>query len=124
MNLDSFTMNTPESEFIRVVRHETGHTLGFPHEHLRAQIINRIDRQKGIAYFERTQGWSEKEVIAQVFTPIPGSALIATANADEHSIMCYGLPAQIMKDGKPVPGGTNIDKMDQKFATSVYPKNK
>ena len=23
---------TPESEFIRVVRHETGHTLGFPHE--------------------------------------------------------------------------------------------
>ena len=33
MNLDSFTMNTPESEFHRVVRHETGHTLGFPHEH-------------------------------------------------------------------------------------------
>ena len=32
MNLDSFTMNTPDSEFHRVVRHETGHTLGFPHE--------------------------------------------------------------------------------------------
>lgn len=122
MNLDSFTMDTPESEFIRVVRHETGHTLGFPHEHLRAEIINRIDRQKGIAYFEQTQGWSEQEVIAQVLTPIPGSALTATAQADEHSIMCYGLPGQIMKDGKPVPGGTNIDTLDRKFAASVYPK--
>ena len=124
MNLDSFSMDTPESEFIRVVRHETGHTLGFPHEHLRAQIINRIDRDKGIAYFERTQGWTEQEVVAQVLTPIPGSALMATAQADEHSIMCYGLPGQIMKDGKPVPGGINIDKLDQTFAASVYPKKK
>src|SRR5262249_25061849 len=35
MNLQGFTMNTPESEYKRVVRHETGHTLGFPHEHMR-----------------------------------------------------------------------------------------
>ena len=28
LNLDSFTMRTPESEFRRVVRHEAGHTLG------------------------------------------------------------------------------------------------
>ena len=39
LNLDSFTMNTPDSEFYRVVRHETGHTLGFPHEHMRQEII-------------------------------------------------------------------------------------
>src|SRR5205085_8576725 len=32
MNLEAFAMDTPESEFHRVVRHETGHTLGFPHE--------------------------------------------------------------------------------------------
>src|SRR5581483_12516016 len=29
MNLEAFTMKTPESEYHRVVRHETGHTLGF-----------------------------------------------------------------------------------------------
>src|SRR5215467_14019854 len=28
MNLDSFTMDTLDSEFYRVIRHETGHTLG------------------------------------------------------------------------------------------------
>ena len=61
MNLDSFTMNTADSEFHRVIRHETGHTLGFPHEHLRKEIVNRIDRAKALQYFESTQGWSESD---------------------------------------------------------------
>ena len=43
MNLDSFTMSTSESEYKRVVRHETGHTLGFPHEHMRKQLVAKID---------------------------------------------------------------------------------
>jgi hypothetical protein len=43
MNLEGFTMKTPDSEFHRVVRHETGHTLGFPHEHMRAELVKRID---------------------------------------------------------------------------------
>lgn len=121
MNLDSFTMNTPESEFHRVVRHETGHTLGFPHEHLRKEIIDRIDREKAIAYFMRTQGWSRDQVIAQVLTPLDTSALIQTAQADPLSIMCYGLPASIMKDNVAVPGGPDIDATDGQFAASVYP---
>src|SRR5262249_53680746 len=37
INLDSFTMSPADSEFYRVVRHETGHTLGFPHEHMRQE---------------------------------------------------------------------------------------
>ena len=41
MNLEEFTMNTPESEFHRVVRHETGHTLGFPHEHMRKALVDK-----------------------------------------------------------------------------------
>src|SRR5262245_38289303 len=43
MNLDSFTMNTDDSKFFRVVRHEKGHTLGFPHEYMRKEIVDRID---------------------------------------------------------------------------------
>jgi hypothetical protein len=122
MNLDSFTMNTADSEFYRVVRHETGHTLGFPHEHMRSQIVDRIDREKAITYFMATQGWSRDQVIAQVLTPLDNSALIATANADPQSIMCYWLPASIMKDGVAVTGGTDIDAMDAQFAASVYPR--
>ncbi len=122
MNLDNFNMGTPDSEFFRVVRHETGHTLGFPHEHMRTEIVNRIDRQKAIDYFSATQGWSEQEVINQVLTPIDQSALLATATADVNSIMCYWLPGQIMKDGISVPGGTDIDAQDAQFAAGIYPK--
>jgi len=121
MNLDSFSMNTRDSEFHRVVRHETGHTLGFPHEHTRSEIVNRIDTEKAIAYFMATQGWSRDQVIAQVLTPLDKSALIATADADAASIMCYWLPAEIMKDGVAVTGGTDIDALDAQFAAQVYP---
>lgn len=122
MNLDSFSMNTPDSEFYRVIRHETGHTLGFPHEHLRKEIVSRIDPEKAIAFFMATYGWSREQVIRNVLTPLDNSALIATATADTHSIMCYWLPASIMKDHIAVTGGTDIDATDGQFAASVYPK--
>jgi hypothetical protein len=122
MNLDSFSMTTPDSEFYRVVRHETGHTLAFPHEHMRSEIVNGIDREKAITYFMSTQGWSRDKVIAQVLTPLNDSALIETAHADPNSIMCYWLPAQIMKNGVAVPGGKDIDAQDAQFANQVYPR--
>ncbi|WP_321475790.1 M12 family metallopeptidase [uncultured Paludibaculum sp.] len=121
MNLEAFTMNTPESEFHRVVRHETGHTLGFPHEHMRAALVAKIDPEKAIEYFMRTQGWSEDEVRAQVLTPIEEGTLMGTV-ADPQSIMCYQIPGEITKDGKPIVGGRDIDRLDFSFAASIYPK--
>ena len=122
MNLEAFTMQTPESEFVRVVRHETGHTMGFPHEHMRKQLVARIDPQKAIQYFRRTQGWSPAEVRAQVLTPLEESSIRGTLLADPKSIMCYQLPGAIMKDGKPIVGGTDIDDSDFTFAGLLYPK--
>ncbi len=122
MNLEAFTMNTPEAEFVRVVRHETGHTLGFPHEHMREEIIKKINKKKAIDLFMATQGWSEEDVIQQVLTPIPRSALLGTQNPDPNSIMCYSLPGSIMIDGKSIPGGVDIDTNDASFAALIYPK--
>lgn len=122
LNLDSFSMNTPESEYHRVVRHETGHTLGFPHEHMRREIVGRIDPQKAIAYFGRTQGWSADEVQQQVLTPLDEASLTATPHADVTSIMCYQLPGSITVDGQPIPGGIDIDASDAGLAGRLYPK--
>lgn len=122
MNLQDFSMNTLESEFHRVVRHETGHTLGFPHEHMRKELIDKIDRAKAIAYYEQTQGWSEEEVIQQVLTPIEESSLMGTPHADPNSIMCYQIPGEITKDGEPILGGDDIDQLDFNFAAKIYPK--
>ena len=122
MNLQGFTMNTPESEFHRVVRHETGHTLGFPHEHMRRELVAKIDPHKAIAYFGATQGWSPAEVEQQVLTPIEESSIRGTLHADPRSIMCYQIPGTLTKDGKPIVGGLDIDKRDYKFAGAIYPK--
>jgi hypothetical protein len=122
MNLEAFTMDTPESEFHRVVRHETGHTLGFPHEHMRRELVEKIDPQKAFTYFRRTQGWNKAMVRAQVLTPIEESQLIATPHADPNSIMCYQIPGAITKDGQPIVGGLDIDDSDFAFAAQIYPK--
>lgn len=120
LNLDSFSLNTPESEYNRVVKHEFGHTLGLVHEHLRKVIIDQLDVAKTIADFEATQGWSQAEVIAQVLTPVPETQL--TANApDVHSIMCYFISSRDTKSGQPIPGGTDIDDFDKQEIGKIYP---
>lgn len=121
MNLEGFTMSTPESEYRRVVRHETGHTLGFPHEHMRRELVARIDREKAYKYFERTQGWSKKVVDQQVLTPLDDKSIMGTL-PDQDSIMCYQLPAEITKDGLPIRGGLDINETDFAFAGLIYPK--
>jgi hypothetical protein len=122
LNLEAFTMQTPESEFHRVVRHEAGHTLGFPHEHMRQELVNKIDPAKAIAFFGQTQGWTPAEVKAQVLTPISEGSLLGTPHADPKSIMCYQIPGTITKDGEPIVGGKDIDRTDFAFVATIYPK--
>lgn len=121
MNLEGFTLKTPISEYKRVVRHETGHTLGFPHEHMRKEIVALLDPNKTITYFEQTQGWSEQEIEEQVLTPIDDASIMGTP-PDVNSIMCYQLPGTITLSGQPIPGGLDIDQSDADFAAKIYPK--
>ena len=123
MNLEGFTTTTPDSEFHRVVRHETGHTMGLEHEHMRRQLVEKIDVKKAIAFYAVDQHWSEAEVRDQVLTPIEASSIRGTAHADPHSIMCYEIPGSITKNGKPIIGGLDIDEMDYAFAKLIYPKS-
>jgi len=122
MNLEGFTMNTPDSEFYRVVRHEVCHSLGCPHEHMRRQLVARIDRQKAYNYFLQTQGWDRQTVDQQVLTPLEERSIRGTVEADQDSIMCYQLPGQITLDGQPIRGGNDINEADYAFIGKIYPK--
>ena len=122
MNLEAFSMDTPDSEFFRVVRHETGHTLGFPHEHMRRDLVEMIDKEKAIAYFSLTAGWTKEKVMKQVLTPLEDSSLFGTPVSDQNSIMCYQIPGTITIDGQPILGGTDIDESDYEYAAKFYPK--
>lgn len=121
MCLQDFTANTPESEYRRVVRHETGHTLGFVHEHMRRELVARIDPERAYAYFARWDGWDRQTVDQQVLTPLDDRTIMATP-PDQTSVMCYQLPGSIMRDGVPIPGGLDINATDQAFANRVYPR--
>ncbi len=120
MSLEGFSMDTKDSEFYRVVRHETGHTMGFHHEHLRQEIVGRIDPEKAYPYFLEHDLWRKETVDFNVLTPLNPRDIIANA-ADPTSIMCYQLPGEIMKDGIAVRGGLNLDAADQAFAAKLYP---
>jgi len=121
MCLQGFTARTSESEYRRVVRHETGHTLGFPHEHMRADLVARIDPAKAYAYFSRTQGWDRRTVDFQVLKALDERSILSTP-PDQTSIMCYQLPGSITKDGKPIIGGRDLNASDLAFAGKIYPK--
>lgn len=121
MNLQGFSESMPETEFMRVVRHEAGHTLGMPHEHMRKALVDRIDGQKAYEYFLKTQGWDKTTVDQQVLTPLDEATLMFTP-VDQDSIMCYQLPGSITKDGKPIRGGVDINPTDYAFVGKIYPK--
>lgn len=122
MNLEGFDGDMPDSEYFRVVRHETGHTLGFPHEHMRRELVARIDRAKAIAYFRAWDGWDEATTVAQVLTPLDDRALTFISGADQRSIMCYDIDQSITTDGQPILGGSDIDENDYLLAEKIYPK--
>lgn len=122
MNLEGFVLATPAAEYDRVPPHESGHSLGCPHEHARADLIRRLNREKTIAYFMRTQGWSREDVIAQVFTALEESRLMATSVADPKSIMTYSFSGDLTLDGEPIPGGDRIDATDAEWMGRLYPR--
>lgn len=120
MGLQGFSMATPESDFARVVQHEFGHTLGFPHEHMRAELVARIDPEKAYEFFSRTQGWDRATVDLQVLTPLGEASLFGTP-PNQQSCMCYSLPGSITRDGEPILGGAGVTETDTAFARRIYP---
>jgi hypothetical protein len=122
LNLEGFTVATADSEFRRVVCHEAGHTLGFPHEHMRQELVARLDREKVIVAYMASEGWSEQDVVDQILTPLEEASIFGTATAEETSIMCYQIDGDLTLDGMPILGGTDITETDRQFAALVYPR--
>lgn len=123
MNLQQFTVNTRESEWHRVVKHEWGHAWGCPHEQQRRDVLALLDVQKTIAYFRATQGWSEAEVRAQILTPLEERSLMNPSPADVTSIMCYQFPGSITKNGQAIPGGMDFSAADKTYFAKTYPRD-
>jgi hypothetical protein len=121
MSLQDFDRGMPESEWVRVVRHEVGHTLGLLHEHSLPEIISLLDPEAVIADFSASQGWSRQMIIEQILTP-PAPGTYRVGKPSTASIMCYQFPAKDTKSRRPIPGGLDITPDDGAFVGSLYPK--
>lgn len=118
---DVYDMTVPDAESFVANGVVVHNCLGCPHEHMRAEIINKLDRTKTINYFMQTQGWSQQDVIQQVLTPMAESALLSATPPDPTSVMCYRLPGSITKDGVAIIGGNDINAQDYEYMTKIYP---
>jgi hypothetical protein len=58
--------------------------------------------------------------MAQVLTPLDQASIMGT-HPDDTSIMCYQLPGSITRDGRPIPGGSDINATDRAFMEHIYP---
>ena len=123
--IDVYDMTVPDADSF-VANGCVVHNCAFPHEHARQEIVSRLDVNKTIAYFERTQGWSAATTRQQVLTPLSEASIrvpgVPPSVADQDSIMCYQLPGSITVDGQPIRGGSKIDEVDGQWANKLYPK--
>jgi hypothetical protein len=121
MWLESFTLQTIDSEYVRVVPHEFLHFCAFPHELFRKALQDRIDPARAIAYYMQWQGWDERTVRDQVIHTLAESELMTVGEAEDESAMCYPVPAACCRDGKGIPGGTHLTDRDHAVILRAYP---
>jgi hypothetical protein len=71
----------------------------------------------------RVYNWEKERVDSNVLRPLDENSIMGTP-LDVTSIMTYSLPAEIMKDGRAVPGSAGVlTASDRAFARQVYPPN-
>lgn len=121
MNLQGFTLSTPDREWERVPVHEIGHFWGCGHEHRRKAIVDRLDKQAVYELMWSTQRWDRETVDQQVLTPSEERNLMGSPDADEESVMCYPFPASVTKDHRPIVGGSKISRLDREYFAKAYP---
>ena len=54
--------------------------------------------------------------------PLEKSSILGSRAADANSNMCYQIPRLLTTDGRAIPGGTDIGKIDRQIAAKLYPK--
>ena len=122
MNSGWLRINTPDSEYDRVVLHEFGHALGLIHEH---QNPNgnpiKWDRKKVIEYYKVTQDWDSSFVEKNIFRLYEKDKTLGTT-FDEKSIMLYSIPKQLTTDGLSTARNTELSSKDKEFIGFLYPK--
>lgn len=119
LNLGWLKPTTAQTEYNRVVLHEFGHALGLIHEHLSPAVTIPWDEAKVIAYYKRTQGWSEAYIRFNVLTKTPVDKY---TRFDPKSIMLYAVDKSLTTNGFSTGWNTELSELDKSFIAQCYPR--
>ncbi len=114
---------SPDSEYNRVVVHETLHALGFEHEAQHPNGSIPWDFPKVVDYYARTQGWNAAQTRQQVLNRYTGTNWTGTA-PDTTSIMHYPVEESLTIGKYSVPWNTKMSPSDASFLLKTYPHPK
>ncbi|KAJ8073581.1 hypothetical protein PM082_011859 [Marasmius tenuissimus] len=121
----SNTMN--DEDFVCSILHETGHTLGFKHEHSRPEFVARRDRRKTYECYWRDERWDKATVDRNVLNPLwtnnPSPMYSVSEVSDPLSIMYYRDVQPTLKNGRKwkETGGKDLSDIDKEYAARWYP---
>lgn len=124
MNFGWLDPHTPEAEFQRVVLMEFGHALGLWQEHRNPMAGIEWDRQAVMKHFGGPPNqWSKEMIDHHILTPNPPSRP-PYRPFDAQSVMLYGFPAELLRSGQPIEGGSTLSESDKAFIAALYPPGK
>lgn len=110
-----------QEEWDRVATHEILHAIGLQHEHQHPEAAIQWDEAKVIAYYKRTQGWTEQEIRFQVLNRAPMTADAIMTRFDPTSIMEYPVDAALTRNGFSVGWNSHLSMLDKEFLKRIYP---
>ena len=123
MNYGWLRLDSPESEYSRVVLHEFGHALGMIHEH--SSPVNGINWNKEAVY-EYYSGapnhWDRAKIDHNILTRYSSTQTQFT-KFDPKSIMLYHFPTELTLDKQVFQLNNTLSETDKEFISARYPFN-
>jgi hypothetical protein len=121
MNFGWLTVNSPDDEIGRVVRHEMGHALGAIHEHQSPAANIPWDREAVYRYYSGPpNNWTREQIDHNIFERYSGT-ITNFSSFDRDSIMLYAIPNELTVGDYEVGWNRVLSSTDKQFMRTQYP---
>ncbi|KAJ3488067.1 hypothetical protein NLI96_g3098 [Meripilus lineatus] len=105
------------------ILHESGHALGFLHEHQSPARSGKLTFNEFVyEYFRIMEGWSDKVTRDNVTQVVEEREIDNYTEFDTKSIMMYDIPASCNHQGSTIEPNSELSEVDKAFAMVHYPR--